>query len=132
MVRPVKTGTPVDLIMSTDVVRISASSSVSDATKLIKDSGVHKVLVTQGDDVKGILEDWKILPSDETKKVQDIQLSMVPTTKLGSDVGDVLGQLKDSPAVVVIKPNKEIAGVVTAMDLLKLKKSWADSESLTS
>jgi len=132
MNKQLKTGTPVDLIMSSNVVSISGTASVADAKKLFKDSGVHKAIVTKGDEVSGLLEDWKILPGDEIKKVGDLQLSTVPVTQSGSDVGDILGQLKDSPAVVVTLPNKRIAGVVTAMDLLKIKKSWAGTDATTS
>ena len=124
MSKPWKAGTPVDQIMSTDVISIGDDANLADAEKLIKEKNVDKLVVLHGKDVKGLLEDWRILPADVEKKVGDVQLSQLSTARSGSDVADVMSQLRNFPAVVVLRPNHDIAGVVTARDLLKVKRPW--------
>ena len=92
------------------------------------DSGIKKVIVTHEGEVKVVLEEWRVIPAIRQNRISEVQLSPVATTNSGTDIEEIRNQLRDCPAVVVLKPSdKSIIGVATAMDLLKVQRPWSQT-----
>ena len=78
---------------------------------------VNKVLVTENDKPKSILEISKITPEDikNDKKISDLNLSPLFVVASGASLSDTFTLLKKYPAIVVQKGN-DISGIVTMTD----------------
>ena len=120
----IKSNARVRDIMSRAVVTLDKDATLADADRVMKESRVDKIVITDDGIPTGVLQDWQTILPPKTNKISSIQVSQVATTHSGAAVQDIRNQLGAVPAVVVYKSpsDKSIAGVVTAADLLKIQK----------
>ncbi len=121
----------VEEIMTAGVVEIDNSESLKTAMDRMEQHGLHKLLLADQGQPKGILEDWfvaklasKLPPNTSIGDALNrfsVEAAPVKPVDPGTSVDEIKPFLGSFAAVVVRgKDPKKAAGIVTATDLEKL------------
>jgi CBS domain-containing protein len=108
----------VDSIMNPSVQKIDVNSSVKEAIRVLVTHHVKKVLVTENDKPKSLLEISNITPEDikNNRKIAELKLSPLATVSSGASLSETFTLLKAYPALVVVQKDSHISGIVTMTD----------------
>ncbi len=121
----------VEQIMTVRVAQVDTSATLGQIRSLMDARGLHKLLLVDGTEPQGLLEDWlvdrlkeKLGPDVAVGQALDqfkIKAAPVKLVEEGALVEDVKSYLSKYAAVIVGgKDPSKLAGIVTASDLEKL------------
>jgi predicted transcriptional regulator len=112
----------IDTIMNHNVLSVSMDSTAKDAANKMLDNKINKILVTENNQPKRVLELFKIGPEDlrDNKQVKDLPLSGLGEVSSGTSVEEAYPILRDYSAVVVKdRHTQDVSGVVTLTDYMR-------------
>jgi predicted transcriptional regulator len=111
--------TPVEYIMSRPVYFVHDSDTVKEAYDKMREKNTKKILVKDSNQKPiGVLEGWKIRPTDFDKKVSQIALGRIELMSKDVDI-DAVAKALELVSAVYITEKGDVVGVITAYDIFK-------------
>lgn len=104
-------------VMNRDVVSLSPTDTVSDASELMKSAGFSQVPVVEGGECVGSVTSRGILEAGTDEEVSGYMGPAFPTVPRETSLEAVAGLLRSSNAVLV-RDGSGIEGIVTAADII--------------
>lgn len=109
----------VDDIMKKPVHTVEADQPLKEAMALMQRHGTKKILVVERHRPIGVLERWRVLPTDLERRVGDVELARFKVVPSGTSVEAIQSDLVDVSAVYVQGRSNELVGVLTAHDFVQ-------------
>ena len=122
-------------IMTKDVITLPEDSTVHQAAKMMTNSKIGCVVVGDGTKISGIVTERDLVTKilAESKNPDETRLKDIMSTKVISIHGDMdvtsaseLMTAKNIRRIPVVNSKRELAGIVTERDLLKIEPRLVD------
>ena len=114
-------------VMTKNVLYIDTTDTVQEALKKMKSAGVKKAIILDQGEVYGHTNSWKLKLVDKDKKVKlathekDNIFTKVSKETQDRRLNEIVDKLRRESIIVVTNEKGENVGVITPLDLLKLK-----------
>lgn len=119
-----------------DVLKIDAEASALDAVKQMVDANIGSLLVTDGDDVTGIVTERDYLrrvahegPADDSVSVRDIMSSPLIVVSTDTEIDECMAVMTDRRIRhLPVVEEGDVVGVVSIGDVVKFKSKQQSFE----
>ena len=106
-------------IMNPNVVTIGASKTVREAVESMVANNTRKIVVSEGGEWKGILDNLKISKKDLDKKVSEMKLKGIQIIHPETDVEQIRKIMHTSSTLLVLDAAKKSQGIITYTDWMR-------------
>lgn len=106
-------------IMSTKIITVSASDVAEQARNLMRDNGIHHLVITQGHRLLGVLSDRDVNGQSSTAPVGAFMTKDVATIAPDATLREAAGMMDGSIiGCLPVMKDGELQGIVTMRDLV--------------